>query len=214
MKPTVITANQRFNRVRIVKEIRKYKENGFRSRAFVVACDCGNYFRVELRRLKSGNVKSCGCYRVERAKSKIFQPRIHELSTAPLYTTWHNMMSRCYNPKNHAYPRYGGRGIKVFRAWKVLANFSKWCNVNGWCPELQLDRRDNDKGYSPNNCHFVPCMINCRNKTNNRLVTIGGESMAFAEAVDRYAVVNYTTALYRLNKGWSLKDSLLKRVRI
>jgi hypothetical protein len=67
-----------------------------------------------------------------------------------------NMMTRCYNAQHKSYHRYGGRGIVVCDEWRGHKDvFISWVLQNGWHPHLQLDRRNNDEGYSPDNCRFV-----------------------------------------------------------
>ncbi len=53
-------AGQRFGRLVVIKES---VETG----KFVCACDCGGQVTVVKGHLKSGNTKSCGCFRRGRA---------------------------------------------------------------------------------------------------------------------------------------------------
>lgn len=69
----------------------------------------------------------------------------------PLYTTWANMLSRCYNPENNHYHNYGGRGISIDPTWHHFANFAKDMGLKP-DPKLTLGRADNERGYSKANC--------------------------------------------------------------
>ena len=60
-------------------------------------------------------------------------------------------------------------------------NFKKWALTNGYHEGLQIDRRNNDKGYSPENCRWVTCKDNQRNRRNNRLITIDGKTQTATE---------------------------------
>lgn len=83
----------------------------------------------------------------------------------PLYIVWNSMMKRCENSNDVNYNRYGGRGINVCKSWADNAGtFSEWALNNGWIKGLHLDRIDNDKGYCPENCRFVTCKENQKNK--------------------------------------------------
>lgn len=70
-----------------------------------------------------------------------------------LFWIWSDMCWRCKNSNHKAYKNYGARGITVCERWKIYQNF-----VDDMAPRpkgLMLDRIDNDKGYSPENCHWV-----------------------------------------------------------
>ena len=104
---------------------------------------CGNEFECLTVRIKSGRAKSCGCLSGEK----------HGLESNRFYNTWKNMDKRCNNLKNKDYKNYGARGITICADWLDIRNFVAWCeetypNIEG----LSLDRIDNDKGYSPENC--------------------------------------------------------------
>lgn len=72
-----------------------------------------------------------------------------------LYRIWANIKERCNNPNQARYKDYGGRGIKLCEEWSTFKPFRAWVLSNGWKHGLQVDRRDNDKGYSPENCRIV-----------------------------------------------------------
>ena len=76
------------------------------------------------------------------------------------------IMERCSNPNNTNYKRYGGRGITMCQEWVDSPQaFVDWALANGFSPELQIDRIDNDKGYSPDNCRWVTARDNMRNRS-------------------------------------------------
>jgi hypothetical protein len=81
-----------------------------------------------------------------------------------LYAVLLGMRGRCNNPNNKAYPNYGGRGIKVCQEWSNPAKFISWAKANGYEPGLTIERKNNDKGYSPSNCRFATRTDQNRNK--------------------------------------------------
>lgn len=94
------------------------------------------------------------------------------------YDIWRSMKARCLRPSHKAYPQYGGRGISVCPQW--LNNFDVFLADMGPRPDkLDLDRKDNNGNYTPDNCRWVTRTINNRNKRSNRNqtpVTINGET--------------------------------------
>lgn len=114
-------------------------------------CDCGNTTGpIVGSNLRGGSPRSCGC---------IVRDAITENSSynyvyyKRLYGIWHGMKQRCYYPKYKQYADYGGRGITVCEEWKNSFDaFYEWAIQNGYKDDLTIDRKDNDKGYSPENC--------------------------------------------------------------
>lgn len=85
------------------------------------------------------------------------------------YRIWSNMKHRCENSSNSAYRRYGMRGINVCNAWRN--SFDTFVTDMGACPSPihQIDRIDNDRGYSKDNCRWVTSAENNRNKYTVKL---------------------------------------------
>jgi len=115
-------------------------------------------------------VKSC-------AAANRPHPKKHGESGTKLYTAYKNMMARCYNEKADNFPYYGGRGITVCDEWKESkASFFKWSYKNSYSEGLSLDKINNDKGYSPENCRWVSLNVqsaNQRIKVSNKSTEIG-----------------------------------------
>lgn len=123
-------------------------------------CSCGNLFEARVSHINAGQ-KSCGCMR----KSPPVNIK-HGLCGSPAYISWSSMMDRCYKQSHPAYHRYGGRGIRVCEAWKNVETFCEWAVENGCQKGMQLDRIDNNSGYSPRNCRYVVASENAKNRSN------------------------------------------------
>ena len=85
-----------------------------------------------------------------------------------IYWAWKSMKQRCLNPRCSAYKNYGARGITICEEWMEFEPFCEWALQNGHKRGLDLDRRDNSGGYSPENCRW----ITRRENTNNRRKTL------------------------------------------
>lgn len=91
-----------------------------------------------------------------------------------LYWAWKSMKQRCLNPKCHAFKNYGSRGITVCDAWMDFEPFCEWALNNGYRNGLDLDRKDNSKGYSPDNCRWVSRRENVNNRRKTIFIEIDG----------------------------------------
>lgn len=90
----------------------------------------------------------------------------------PLYKTWRDIRSRCYNKNNKAYPRYAGRGITVCARW--LKSFWVFLDDMGERPPGHtLDRIDNNGNYEPSNCRWATVRTQNRNRRNNWIPKLG-----------------------------------------
>lgn len=126
------------------------------SKKILVKCDCGNKSEVYFRHLVNG--KSNGCM----SCANKLRRRRHGMHNTPIYKVWQSMLDRCRNPNSTAYAWYGGRGISVCDEWYDFINFYK--DMGHRPTGKELDRVDNDKGYSKENCHWITHKQNCENR--------------------------------------------------
>ena len=131
----------------------------------------------------------------------------HGLSYTTEYKAWQTMRLRCTVPTNKAYPDYGGRGITVCQRW--MDSVEAFVADMGLkpTPKHELDRIDNSKGYSPENCRWVTRTDNCRNRRSNVWVEYQGRQMVLAEAIALSGADNMTVRK-RLQLGWPLEKAL------
>jgi hypothetical protein len=117
-------------------------------------CVCGTPFTACAWSLKSGNTKSCGCYRREFGRKVGESRSTHGKAHLREYDVWISMKQRCDNPKQQAYRDYGGRGIEVCARWRE--SFPAFMADMGECPRgFSLDRINNDGNYEPSNCRWA-----------------------------------------------------------
>lgn len=141
-----------------------------------------------------------------------FGKRIHGLSRTPEYRAWQTMRLRCTVPTNQAYGNYGGRGITVCERWlESPANFIADMGPKP-SPKHELDRIDNNKGYSPENCRWATRSVNDRNRRSNVLIEFRGETRALVEWCEMLNIPQ-DTARFRMKNGWSIEDALTRPVR-
>ncbi len=123
----------------------------------------------------------------------------HGMSHTKLYYVWQAMRSRCYNPKDKNYHHYGGRGINYDIRWDDFVVFLK--DMGGTYKHgLELDRRDNDRGYSKENCRWTDKITQRNNRRTTRKIDVLGVLIPVS-TIARECGINRGTFIYRLNKG-------------
>lgn len=200
--------NQKFGRLTIIREVEpKIYASGRKDRYVECICECGKICKVKFHTLRRGRVRSCGCLKTEMTIKKFTK---HGLSNRhPLYGVWKGMKERCLNPNHFAYKDYGGRGIVVCDHWlHDFGNFYTWCISNGWRKGLSIDRIDNNKGYSPDNCRFVDIFTQARNKRKNIPITYKGKTWHSAAQFCSDMNIPYRRFYQRIKRGMSIEKAV------
>jgi hypothetical protein len=123
-----------------------------------------------------------------------------------------NMIQRCTNPNSTYFPRYGGRGITICHEWRTRNNFKEWALSHGYRNDLTIDRIDNDKGYSPDNCRWVTPSQNCCNRSTTHFVTAFGKRQSLMEW-SRELNISYNTLKKRVTDHHEDGEYLLRPSR-
>ena len=130
----------------------------------------------------------------------------HGMYKTAEYMTWQGIKRRCYTKGFKQYADYGGRGITVCDRWMKFENF---LGDMGKRPVgMSLDRIDNNKGYSKENCRWATEFEQKRNTRRNRWITFNGETKCLQDWADGIGI-KANTLINRLNRSnWPLEKAL------
>lgn len=189
--------NNKYSRLLILQSPQLIIKNDRKQQVVLCRCDCGVEKLFSVYDIVSGNTKSCGCLKIEKL---IARSTKHGLCNHSLFWVLSEIKNRCYNPNHKRYSDYGGRGITVYSAWlNDVKLFYDWAISNGWQKGLQIDRRENDGNYTPDNCRFVSSKVNNNNKRNHLLITYNGMTKNLSEWSVELGL-NYSMLLARLKR--------------
>lgn len=184
-------------------------------------CTCGKSKVIRASSVKHGAIQSCGCFireLLQSSKGSRANAYKHGLSDSIFYKKYVEMKVRCYNPENHRYRDYGGRGIKVnqdwhdFKVFKVDMYDSFLGHVERFgIKNTQIDRVDNNGNYSLDNCRWATYKEQARNTRRNRIIEFTGAQRCLSEWAEVYNI-RVSTLHARLKRGWSVREALTVKV--
>lgn len=185
---------QVFGRLRVIGR-------GAKKNYLLCACSCGTKKEIYRSNVLRGKTVSCGCRRLEVG----IENRTHGRTGSREHQIWLHMKARSGRPTSKDYENYGGRGITVCERWMAFGNFIE---DMGECPDgMSIDRIDNDKGYSPENCRWATRTQQNRNRRNTVRIEFDGESKTLGEWAE-VTGINAKTIGTRLASGWAISDAL------
>ena len=176
-------------------EILREVEKRWNERAFEVVCPhCKKPFITILHHILTGHTKSCGCLKLAVLLER---NTTHGLRHHPLYKIWLGIRARCgvvQGCDKKTLKNYAERGITVCDEWRDdFMAFYNWAITHGWSKGLEIDRKNNELGYSPENCHFV---TRSRNQRNTRKTLRLGNGEPLIDYLERHNVPIYANDHY------------------
>lgn len=163
MSAPTIQIGTKYGRLAVVE-----RASGTARARWLCRCDCGAERVVFGYNLRSGATASCGCLRAEMVAEKNRAKAPHGLTRSPTHKSYWAMISRCEQPGNASFARYGGAGVKVCARWRE--SFTAFVEDVGLRPAgTTLDRIENTKGYEPGNCRWATPKEQARNRRPPRL---------------------------------------------
>ena len=134
----------------------------------------------------------------------------HGMTGTKEYAVWNSMCTRCRCKTHKFYHRYGGRGITVCERWKTFENF-----YADMCPRpegMTLERIDNDKGYSKDNCKWASQADQMRNRNTVIRVSVGDKTQCLSEWA-RELGVSVSSLNMRIQRGMTPLQAVITPIK-
>lgn len=137
----------------------------------------------------------------------------HGFTKTKIHRCWQSMRHRCNQPNSTRYKYYGGKGIRICSRWNDFLNF--YADMNPTYKDgLTIDRIDNNKDYSPENCRWATRKEQSRNRTTSHYITYKSETKTIGEWSE-ITGLPMQCLLARINKlKWSVDKSIETKKRI
>lgn len=132
-----------------------------------------------------------------------------------LSNIFYSIVQRCYNKNNKSYRWYGAKGIKVCQEWlDNPRNFEEWSLNNGYKYDLTIDRIDENKDYSPDNCRWIPLEENTRRAGKVNWITVNNITLTGRQWAEKLGLglltIDKYIRKYGLDKTQKLINAILK----
>ncbi len=184
---------QRFGRLTAVRRTRLARSERW---YWECSCDCGHLVETSISSLRSGVRTSCGCGR-----------RKHGATGTAEHGVWLGMIDRC-SSNSKAAEDYYRRGITVCERWRSFENFLSDMG-NRPSPRHTVERKDNDRGYDPDNCEWALPAQQARNKRSNVWLLVNGDRLTVTDAAEALGIKR--SALYgSIRRGRPLPSGVEK----
>lgn len=173
-------------------------------------CECGNEKTIMVQSLRRRDAKrtvSCGCRRAEvMEKARFKHGHFLGKKATREYRSWRDLIQRCTNPKVKSYEHYGGRGITFCSRWLDFRNFIE---DMGQCPAgYQLDRINNEFGYSKENCRWTTKEVQMANRRCTHWIELNGVSKPLLVWAKEFGL-NQSTVSLRFKRGVPVSELFL-----
>lgn len=166
-------------------------------------CECGNLTRVGGICLRSGQTQSCGCLRTTQMRRLT---RRHGKTGTPEHKIWGGMRNRCNNPRNHKFPHYGQRGIRVCNRWNDFENFLADMGKRP-TPKHSIERINNDGNYDPDNCKWAEPKEQMNNQHKTLMIEYQGRCQSLSVWCSELGIPRYRTYKRIYVSGWSVEKA-------
>ena len=208
-KKIIYTEGQKVGNMTFVGNDHTVNVNNRSRRLADFKCKCGKIKEARVDFVLAGRISTCGCVTPNLKHGNAVHGK-----ESDEYNIWSGIRTRCYNPNDHAYPDYGGRGIKMCDAW--YNSFEAFLADVGKRPSKKhsIDRYPNNDGnYVPTNFRWATAKEQSDTRRGAIIVTFNGETLPLRLWAEKTGIHRYTI-WERLHKSkWSVERALTEPVK-
>lgn len=150
-------------------------------------CKCNKHCVVPVESLRNREVLSCGC---ESPVSLSSDPKNENDRDIRLRIIWTGMLDR---------------GVEVFPDWQSPGAFFKWAYGSGYSKGKILTRKDEEEGYSPDNCLWTDFQGESVIRKNIIYIEMDGERKSLLQWVNEFGL-DYNTVYAKYKQGYSEEE--------
>ena len=173
--------------------------------SWLFICDCGKKLIAKCGNVRNGHTRSCGCVvRIRNGES---------ITNKRFYRTWYWMQRRVQR-KIHPSSNKWTVAKNVKCEWLDYESFKKdmYRSYNAHVKKhgeknTTIDRIDNSRNYSKENCRWATYKEQARNTSVNRYIEINGKKQLLIDVAEQIGIKTATLA-YRIDHGWNIHDAI------
>lgn len=171
-----------------------------------VRCKCGKVLRRNWENIARAKSQRC----IDCKKLRTSHGHTLSRKQSSEYKSWMHMKARSSRNRRSSstYSRYRGSGIYVCERWELFENFLSDMGLKP-TPAHTIDRIDNTKGYSPENCRWATTNEQNRNRRTTLLIEHDGTTLCASDWAVRLGMSN-STFWRRIKSGRTVSEIIME----
>lgn len=207
-KEKVVRVGDVFGRYKILDFVKLEKLNA------ICECECEVVKTVLLRSLLTGNTKSCGCFNSDLVIKRNKKHGRLQNGRTRLYGIWQDMKRRCSSKSRADSKNYHQKGIRVCESWADdFPSFEDSAIKNGYNDHLTIERIDNNKGYNPENCKWIPKEEQSKNRASNHFITYEKRTQTLSDWAKELNIKRTTLSSRIVTRGWEIEKAFSTKIK-